>query len=140
MSIPIALTPLSFVVANAIIKAGRRRQSPALITPSALMAVGYGQGIATRKGMAGLASVARRRGRTSSVTRLNADPSRPAYNSTIFAASVAASTPRTWKRSLQRRTHAEGIAGCVNRRIDAEYRQPRLFTEPAPKAVQEALL
>ena len=26
------------------------------------------------------------------------------------------------------------------RRIEAEYRQPRLFTEPAPRAVQEALL
>ena len=26
------------------------------------------------------------------------------------------------------------------RRIEAEYRQPRLFTEPSAKAVQEALL
>jgi hypothetical protein len=26
------------------------------------------------------------------------------------------------------------------KRIEAEYRQPRLFTEPAPKAKQEAFL
>ena len=140
MFIPIALTQPNFVVVNAIIRAAGRRQFPALTTPSAPMAVGYGQGIATRKVMAGSASAARRRGRISSVTRLNTDPSRPACNSTIFVASVVASTPRTWKRSLQRRTHAEGIAGCANSRIEEAYRQPRLFAEPAPKAVQEAML